>query len=260
MPEHAGVVFLVFFLTGGLAGVLNAVVGGGTYFTFPLLIMFGLPPVLANTTNKIAVWFGSLASAGGYRAYIPDTRREVPRFYFISVTLGSVAGSALLFLMPSNIFQTSVPWLVLLSALLFAFGKTMVRSVRNLTGKFRVLTHSKLINTLSLAIIFLIGVYGGFFGAGMSLMLMALYEVVGVQGVHRMNGLKALTSFIVNTVSALIFIFVGSVYWSGALAMSAGALVGGYCCAVFVQRLPERPVRWFIVAYSFAMSLWLFLM
>jgi uncharacterized membrane protein YfcA len=240
-------------LIGGFAGALNAVVGGGTYFTYPVLILAGLPPLEANTTNKVAIWFGSLGGVGGYRREIKNNSGPLVWTSAIITGIGSIGGSLLLLVMSTATFNTVLPWLMLLATLLFAFGRHVTKW---LEGSLPESGHiSSAAHLASYAGLFVIGVYGGFFGAGMSLLVMALYELMSIHNVHQINGLKAVVSLAVNAVSALTFIVIGGIAWFAAIALMIGALAGGYWCAALAKRLPQQWVRCFIILYSAGMTL-----
>jgi uncharacterized membrane protein YfcA len=249
--------FLMLIAAGIGAGILNSVAGGGTYFTFPLLLLAGIPPVLANTTNKIGVWLGSFGSLGGYWREVTQLRERSLYIYVATAVTGSVAGSLLLLVIPSDMFKNMVPWLMLAATVIFTGGQ------KTLAWLEQILPSNKHISSAActggFAAHFLISIYGGFFGAGMSIMFMALYELTGLRDVHRMNGLKTLVSLVVNAASVLTFVIAGSIFWPAAIPLMIGALAGGYWGASIARRLPAHWVRWFIILYSTGITIWLFL-
>jgi uncharacterized membrane protein YfcA len=271
------------FLTGLWAGAVNSVAGGGTFFSFPILLLFGMPPLLANTTNKFALWFASIAGVTGFWAEVKSLKGQL-RFYFTAGLIGSFLGSVLLLLTPPERFEAMIPWLLLAATLIFAFGKRVIMSLRKKSlpleggvgeqrepvGVSAVLdtpTRSvsprvlppqgggKMFQALGQGVI---GIYGGFFAAGMGMLMMALYELSGMKSVHQMNGLKTFVGLGINGISALTFMAVGAVDWRVALILIAGALVGGYGGAVLSKKVPEPLLRKLIIGYSALMTAYFF--
>lgn len=248
---------LVLLIAAGLwGGALNAVAGGGTFFTFPVLIFCGLPPILANSTNKFGMWAGSFASVGGYWSEIKPQKH---RLLLLSVIagIGSVGGSVLLLMTSPEFFKALVPWLMLCATLLFAFGNRIVRAIHARTAHHAAA--GKVGRAGGLGGQFAIGVYGGFFGAGIGILLMALYELMGIRNIHQMNGLKVLVATVVNALSVLTFIITGMIVWPVALALGFGFFIGGYYGAVFAKRLPALWIRGFIIVYSLSVTCYFFI-
>ena len=248
------ILYPILLLTGMWAGAVNSVAGGGTFFSFPLLLLTGMPPLLANTTNKFALWFASIAGMTGFRQEIRAQKANLWRFA-ISAFLGSIAGSLLLLVTPASTFQAMVPWLLLSATLLFAFGKRLLSYVR---------THktdgdsAQLSATSSIIGQSVIGVYGGFFAAGMGILMMALYQLSGVRSVNEMNGLKTFVAFAINGISALTFLIAGKIDWHIAPMLMLGAFIGGYYGAVLSKRVPDIWLRRAIIGYGLVMSAYFF--
>ncbi len=266
------------------AGALNTIAGGGTFFTFPVLMLVGMPPIIANTTNKFAITFASLSATFGFLKEIRALKQKVV-FFVTTAVIGSITGSLLLLVTPDEKFERLVPWLMLCATLLFAFGGRIVRYVAkrkaaklaeiNAAGGSaspeRVSLRSagaRSIGTtqkLSLLLIaigigqFMIGVYGGFFAAGMGILMMALYELSGMRDIHEMNALKVIVGLGINLISAITFMFVGAIDWHVAIILVAGALIGGYGGAWVSKKLPQSFIRNFIVLYGVAMTSYFFL-
>lgn len=228
---------------GVAAGAINAVAGGGTFVSFPILIMAGLPPVVANTTNKIALTFASLASV---KAFAPEIKTHGQRmwFYLIAATLGSIVGSVLLLVMDAETFRALVPFLMLAATCLFIFGG---RSQPEGAGRTLPAYGSFLGQ-------FAIGIYGGFFAAGMGMLMMALYSLSGIRNIHAMNGLKTFAGLGINAISAAIFLTTGLIDWPVAVTLLVGALIGGYWGAVFSKRVTQATLRRGIILYGLLMT------
>lgn len=238
----------ILLLTGFWAGAVNSVAGGGTFFSFPILLLMGMPPIVANTTNKFALWFASIAGVTGFWAEI-KAQKERLAFYFICGFIGSLLGSLLLLATPPETFEAMIPWLMLTATLLFAFGKRVVSKLR---GSSAIPKPATAIGQT------IIGIYGGFFAAGMGMLMMALYELSGIKSVNEMNGLKTFVGLGINGISALTFLIFGVIDWQVALVLMAGALLGGYGGAILSKKVPDHILRGFIIAYGVIMTAYFF--
>jgi uncharacterized membrane protein YfcA len=247
---HAGLLFGAALL----GGVMNAVAGGGSFLTFPALIVAGIPPISANATNTVALWPGSMASVWAYRR---DVRRAPHTLLLSSASLvGGALGAVLLLHLPSAIFARLIPYLLLLATLLFAFNKP-------LGARFR--THQdgvpdpswRVLAGLTLAQL-AIATYGGFFGAGIGIVMLAVFGLMGLDDIHMMNGLKMLLVSMTNGVAVVIFVVAHAVVWPQALLMLVGAIVGGYAGAALARRLDPRTVRGAVILIGCVMTLYFF--
>ena len=243
---------------GLVAGAMNAVAGGGTIITFPTLIWSGLAAINANATNTVALVPGALASAWGYRR---EMREGNPKYYWLLIPscLGGLVGGILLRYTPPATFAALVPWLILFAVILFASQEPIQRWLRQ--GKPVIAGAETAKNWLPLAVgtQFLTGIYGGYFGAGMGIMMLATLSVLGFANIHQMNGLKNLLGMTINLVAACYFIFVGLVHWPEALVMAIGAIVGGYGGAGLARRLGAKFVRWAVIVIGVGMAVSLIL-
>jgi uncharacterized membrane protein YfcA len=240
----------------------NAVAGGGTLLTFPALVALGVPPVSANATSTVALWPGSLSSMLGYRRELRGARAWAVRFAMPSIA-GGVVGAALLMSTSEKRFAAIVPWLVLGATGLFAAQKPVMRWLaRRATGPARVAADADgrlLPPTLGLiAAQFLVAVYGGYFGAGAGIVMLAALGFMGLTNIHQMNGLKNWGGVCFNGVAALLFVFSGLVNWPIALAMAAGSTAGGYATAGIARRAPQAVIRGIVTAIGVGASGWLF--
>jgi uncharacterized membrane protein YfcA len=246
---------VVLFFAGMIASALNSVAGGGSFISFPALLVLGVPPINANTTNTVALWPGSVASVGAYRGQLTTGRRELIPLIIVSL-FGGVSGALLLLNTPQETFARLLPFLLLLATVLLAFSKRITRFVR------RREIGSSLSPRLSMALVlilqFFIAVYGGFFGGGIGIMMLAVMSLRGMENIHAMNGIKTVLAVVINGLAVATFVLAGTVYWTQCLIMLAGALVGGYGGAYYAQRFDSDKVRTFIIAVGIFMTVYFF--
>lgn len=233
-----------------VAGAQNAVAGGGSFFTFPALLLAGVPPISANATSTVALWPASVASAVAFREDVKHTRRELKLLGGVSVA-GGLAGALLLLVTPERAFEDLVPWLLLAATLVFALGPT-------LTARLRA-RHAHLPLAGLLAVQLVISVYGGYFGGGIGILMLAAFAAMGMEDLNAMNGLKAILGSAINAVAVLAFAIAGVVDWPLALAMVVAGTVGGWYGARVSRRVPKAPLRGFIVAVGALLTLYFFL-
>ncbi|HEU0055407.1 MAG TPA: sulfite exporter TauE/SafE family protein [Longimicrobium sp.] len=249
-------------LVSALGGAINAIAGGGTLATFPALVALGVPPLTANATTTVALWPGALSSMWGYRGELSGARAWVLRLTLPSVA-GGALGAWLLLRTPPDAFAHIVPFLVLGATLLFLAQTTIMRRVRERRGQTAaaeaepVRDDPDVAPWLFIAGQFVIGVYGGYFGAGIGILMLAGLGFMGFTNIHRMNGLKNWGAVCMNVIAAAIFAASGIVEWPVALAIAAGALLGGYAGARLAQRVGQQSVRRAIVAIGFASFIFL---
>ncbi|HEX2836474.1 MAG TPA: sulfite exporter TauE/SafE family protein [Thermoanaerobaculia bacterium] len=248
------IAFAVIFLAGVVAGAINSIAGGGTLISFPALLWLGRDPILANATNTVAIWPGSLAGAYGFREELSTVRRWLLLLVIPSI-LGGALGGWLLLRTPASTFKTLVPWLILGATLLLAFQEMISRHLP--TGDNRQPTTVSRIAVLVFQ--FLVGLYGGYFGAGMGILMLAALGLIGLTDMHQMNGLKNVLAVCINGVAAIYFVLAQSVVWSDVLVMMLGTIVGGFFGARLARRLGRTFVRRFVVAIGFGMALLLWL-
>ena len=236
------------FLGGLLAGALNAVAGGSSFITFPLLLAAGLPPLLANTTNFVALSPANAVALAAYRVELGRVRHLLLGPLVISA-VGGVLGSVLLIWSGEARFERLVPWLILASTLLFAFG-TWIKAELKRRDRFIGAEW----NRTSLFLMFLLAVYGGYFGAGMGIVLLACLSLFGYDDLHEANAVKNAFITIFSIIGATIFIASGLVVWPHALAVLAGTMVGGYVGIRYARRVPERTLRFGILAWAVVLT------
>jgi uncharacterized membrane protein YfcA len=246
---------ILLFAAALMAGGLNSVAGGGSFFSFPALLFTGVFPIPANATSALAVWPGSLASAWAYRKRLPRSPRLLLPLIAASL-LGGLAGATLLLHTPQSSFIRLLPFLFLGATALFAYGK-------RLAGFFGAhgphpADPSWLWITLVSLVQMVIAVYGGYFGGGMGIMMLALLSLLPLGDVHGMNGVKALLAASANGVAITTFILAGIILWPQALLMTVGAMLGGFTGAHFAQKFNPGKVRWLVVVVGTAMSVYFF--
>lgn len=226
-----------------VAGAMNSIAGGGTLLTFPALIALGVPPISANATSTVALLPGSLSSVWGYRGLLRGSGPWAVGFAIPSL-LGGALGGWLLLVTPPYRFAAIVPWLVLGATALFLLQRPVMRALNAHAGSEsdEALTRRRPPATILLYQL-LVSVYGGYFGAGVGILMLAALGFMGLTNIHRMNGLKNLGGICMNVVAASIFAFSNLVSWRVAFAMAAGAIAGGYIGSHTAQRVPQELVR-----------------
>lgn len=246
-----------------VGGVMNSIAGGGTLLTFPALVALGIPPINANATSTVALWPGALGSMWGYRRELTGSRLWALGFAAPSL-LGGAVGAWLLLRTPPDRFSAVVPWLVLGATFLFMLQRPLVRWIaqRRERAAGSPSDADLTANRPPMTILwyqFAVAVYGGYFGAGVGILMLAALGFMGLRNIHRMNGLKNWGGLCMNAVAAAMFAFSGLVSWSVALAMAVGAIAGGYLGSRTAQRVPQDLVRGAVVAIGLVSGLLLFL-
>ena len=232
-------------LAGVAAGTINTVVGSGTLVTFPTLLAFGVPPVVANVSNNIGLVPGSFSGAWGYRRELAGQRGRLVRLGSASLT-GGVIGAVLLIALPASAFNAIVPALILLGVVLVLLQPMIARRVAaRAESRGGVPVHGA---AWVWVLVMLTGVYGGYFGAAQGVLLMAVLGIGLQDSLQRLNGAKNVLAGLVNAVAAVIFIIVAEVDWTIVALIAAGAVVGGQIGATVGRRLPPLVLRMVIVA------------
>jgi uncharacterized membrane protein YfcA len=242
------------FASAFAAGAINSIAGGGTLVTFPTLIWLGLPSITANATSTVAIWPGSLGGMWGYRR---ELRTADPRMLALIVPslIGGVIGALLLRATPTDTFDALVPFLILFATLLFMAQDAVQRKLKTAAAISR---HSPRWLAGAIGFQFLVAIYGGYFGAGIGILMLAALSILGLSDIHQMNGLKNFFALCMNGVAAVYFIWAGMVYWPDVLVMAVGAIAGGYGSAGAARRIGRHAVRRIVVAIGFFMALALF--
>ncbi len=248
---------LLLFVAALLGGALNSVAGGGSFLSFPSLVISGVPPINANATNTVALWPGSAASVGAYRRELAvQDRRFVVWMSLISL-LGGVLGALLLLRTPQATFSRLVPYLLLLATLLFAFSRPLTTRLR---ARFSAeAKRSGLALAAAFAAQLLTAVYGGYFGGGIGILMLATLGLLGMDNIHEMNALKTVLASCINGVAVVTFVVAGVVVWPQALLMLTGATIGGYGCASLARKIDPRYVRGFVTVVGAVMTIYFFI-
>jgi uncharacterized membrane protein YfcA len=225
------------------AGVINSIAGGGTLLTFPVLIWLGLDPKVANGTSTVALWPGLFGGLFGYRKELENSSAILFRLGSISV-LGGAFGAWLLIWTPSKVFASLVPFLILFATILFMFHGEINKRLRlgSLDEKPMGLWW-----TGAIVFQFFSAMYGGYFGAGNGILMLAAMGLLGLHDINRANGIKNFLGICINSIAVLSFSLAGLVVWEDALVMACGALVGGYFGASMAKRVGQKWVRRAIV-------------
>ncbi len=232
---------------GFLAGAVNAVAGGGTLITFPALLAAGLPATLANTTSSVGLVAGYVSGSVAYRRELVGQGARA-RALVLAGVLGGSAGAALLLLTPGDSFRAIVPYLVLLACFLLAVqpwlaARLLARGVAGEHPGWQVQV------TVGVG-----AVYGTYFGAGLSVVVLAVLGLLVADELQRLNALKGVLALVINLVGALIFIVTGHVAWLAGLLLAAGALLGGTVGVGLARRLPAAAVRAAVVVGGVAVA------
>ena len=237
-----------------LAGFVNAIAGGGTLLTFPALVAAGLTPLHANATSTVALLPGALSSMWGYRDELTGARRWAALFAVPSL-IGGAIGAVLLLRTPSDAFDRIVPWLVLGATALFLAQRPILRLVRGARPHpGDDLLTSRPPTPALLAGQLLVGIYGGYFGAGIGILMLSVLPFMGTDNIHQTNAAKTVLASVINAVTVVVFTIEGVVVWRYALAMAAAAVVGGYLGAHFARKLPAVYVRALVIAIGFTLG------
>ena len=242
-------IWLLLIAAGFAAGIINSVAGGGSFLTFPSLVIAGVPPVIANASNTVALVPGSMASALAYRNDVQQFGKGTVRSWLILSLIGGLAGSILLLFTSDKTFRLIAPWLLLFATLLFAFGNQVSNAFK---GKLQSN------EALMLAMLFPISVYGGYFGGGIGIMILAAFRLYGMTEIHAMNGIKTLLSTSLNAIAALLFIFAGKIAWRPTLVMMVAGIVGGYVGPALARKLKPAIIRGIVIGVGLIMTAYFF--
>jgi uncharacterized membrane protein YfcA len=242
-------------LVAAIAGALNSIAGGGSFVSFPTLLFLGLPSINANATNTLGLWPGTMASAGAYRKAMDAAmlKRLVP---LIIITLaGSLVGARLLLKTHVTTFDRLVPWLLLQGTVLFIFRARITawaahRRAQDGPSRLQVMAV-----TLAQAVL---GIYIGYFGAGVGIVMLPLLSLMGIDNIHAMSGVRTFLVTCGNALAIAVFILARAIYWPQASLMMLGAVAGGYAGAWFAQKMQPKTVSYLVIAIGAGMTAYFF--
>jgi uncharacterized membrane protein YfcA len=237
------------FIVAAVAGAVNSVAGGGSFLTLPALLYAGITPVVANATSTMAMLPGNVASAFAYRREIQGVRPWLAPLGAVSL-IGGFLGAVLLVRTSDTSFMRLLPWLMLLAALTFTFGEPLRRSlsVEGWRGGVFVVC----------ALQFALSIYGGYFGGGLGILMLALFALGGMVDIHKMNGLKTFLGVAVNLLAMVAFMVRGVIAWGPGLIMVGGAVVGGYIGAALARRVDPKWVRGLVIVIGWSITVYFF--
>ncbi|MEZ5402865.1 MAG: sulfite exporter TauE/SafE family protein [Bryobacteraceae bacterium] len=243
-------IYLALCASAFLAGAVNAIAGGGTLLTFPTLLAV-TAPVMANGTSTLALLPGSLASAGAYRKDISHPPRLL-RWLAAPSLVGGLIGTLLVTRTQEKYFAALIPWLILGATVLLMLQPVVGRWVKAHAGEVESFTQTRLLGLAGIQ--FLVAIYGGYFGAGIGILMLSSLAFMGLRNLHEMNALKTLLAVLINGAAAVLFVLERKVQWGYAIPMAAAAIAGGYLGARFSLRFPPAAVRKVVLGIGFVLS------
>ena len=258
---------LIPFLAAILGGTLNSVAGGGSFITFPSLLVTNVPPIQANATSTTALWPASLAAAWAFRKELAKQNRVLLLALGITSLIGGIAGAVLLLKTPQTTFVLLIPFLMLAATLLFALSPLInARLKQRNTSQMRESSTTEVpappLSWFTLTRLVLlqsvIAIYGGYFGGGIGILMLATLGLMGMEDIHEMNAIKNTLATCINGVAVVTFMVAGAIFWINALTMVVGAIIGGYGGAYYARKLDQRLVRGFVILVGCVLTIYFF--
>lgn len=247
---------LLLLAAGLLGGIINSIAGGGSFITFPALLLVGVPPIAANASNTFAACAGYISGTWALRTEIKTPRRRLIMLSLLSA-LGGGAGAYLLTLTDDRGFEAAIPWLLLFATVVFAFGSQLNKALQNWSQER---PHLGVIHLVLMLVMFVaVSVYGGFFNAGLGIIILSYLSLAGHTQINEMNGLKLLFSTTISLCAIILFVFKGLIVWQETIAVLVGTLIGGYLAGHLSKRLPQVIVRRAILIASIGITGYFFL-
>jgi hypothetical protein len=243
------------FVAGIIAGSINAVAGGGTLISFPSLVGLGLPEIVANATNTAALWPGSFSSAVAYRK---DTTvdRGLQISLLVPSFIGGALGAIILVITPPDVFKLIVPFLVLFATLVLAARNALTRKIGERLAVRE--DHATLAGRIwGFFFQLFVATYGGYFGAGMGILMLGSLSIMGMRDIHKMNALKTPLQAVINMTAFVFFAIKGLVSWPSAVVLCIGAIAGGYGGARLAKRVDPKVLNACVVILGLVVSVWL---
>jgi uncharacterized membrane protein YfcA len=246
---------LYLFVVALFGGALNSVAGGGSFIGVPALLSVGVPAVAANATTTLAMWPGSLSSTIAYRQEIAGARHWLMTLGAASMA-GGLVGGWLLIRTSDQRFLQLLPWLMLAAAVTFTLGG---RVADRLLRKAKAETPARHVPGWIVLFQFVVAIYGGYFGGGMGIMMLAAFSIAGMTDIHEMNGIKTLAAVAINGVALVEFVANGAIAWAPGLVMVGGAIIGGYYGAFLARRVSPQVVRAIVIVIAWTMTAYFFM-
>ncbi len=246
---------VLLFFAAMIGGSINSVAGGGSFISFPALLFTGVESITANATNTVALWPGSMASAGAYRKELDAQKYVLMSLGFASLFGGIIGANLLLSTRPAT-FEKLLPYLLLTATLLFTFGGAIAAKLKSRVGDVKAPSWVGQAGICFLQ--FVIAIYGGFFGGGIGILMLATLSLMGMTHIHTMNALKTVLGSLINGVAVIMFVIAGKVIWPQATVMIVGAVIGGYFGAHYAKKVEPQKIRNFVMAIGFTMTAWFF--
>lgn len=247
---------VMLFGVAAIAGALNSVAGGGSFLSFPALVLTGVPPIQANATNTAALWPGTLASVGAYRNELRGQNSRMLLPLMATGLTGALIGAFVLLNTPQKTFLRLIPYLLAGATIIFAMSGRITAWVRERSHHVRNQTKLAVVGSALLQLC--IAVYIGFFGAGAGILMLAMLAIMGIESIHTMNAYKTVLATTCNGIALIPFFWAHAIYWPQALLMLTGASLGGYYGAYFAQKMDPRHVRWMVIAIGAGMAAYFF--
>ncbi|GAC1405166.1 MAG: sulfite exporter TauE/SafE family protein [Ktedonobacteraceae bacterium] len=248
---------LLLFIAAILGGTLNSVAGGGSFFTFPALIFTNVGSIIANATSTVALWPGSIASVGAYRRELAEQQRGFLFLLIGTSLIGGVLGAILLLRTPQSTFVALIPYLLLGATLLFALSPYITTRLR-----MRTVEKTTRISTTTLIVIafvqFAIAIYGGYFGGGIGILMLASLAFMGMDDINKMNAVKTVLATAINGAGVITFVIAGAVLWHQAIVMVVGAILGGYGGAYYARKIEQKWIRLFVTITGVVLTIYFF--
>lgn len=246
---------LFLFSAGFFGGVINSIAGGGSFITFPALLFVGVTPISANATNTYASCAGYLSGTYAFREDLYAHKKALPKLILMSL-IGGIIGAWLLLMTPEALFLEAIPWLLLFATVLFIFGGKLNNALKQLASHHQ---HASSVGSLLLLLALLgVCIYGGFFNAGLGIIILSYLALAGYTDINVMNGMKLLVSAAVSLIAIVLFIYDGKIAWYEGSIVLLGTLVGGYAAAHVSRQLPQNYVRAFVIVASIGITAYFF--
>jgi len=248
---------IILLSVGLISGSLNAVAGGGTFIAFPALVWIGLLPIKANATATFALWPGTLTTIFAFRKELVKNKDKLPLFLSLSI-FGGLIGAEILLHISNNRFASIVPYLLFAATMLFTFRNHLIKWVSATSVSYGSGYSSPFFRIVIIFLFIAISIYGGFFGAGMGILLLGLFSLMGMQNLYEMSALRSCSGLFANIIAIILFGAYGIILWPQAIIMAIGASIGGYGAAHFSLRLPQTWSRNAVVVIAWVMTLYFF--